>query len=244
MRQFELPPDYTGQKRIVLSGKDHHYLSRVLRFKPGDGFTGCDRTGALYRIVIRRMGRRDVELEVTKTETHLSPPYTLSLYQCLPKGRVMDRIVRQATEAGVGKIVPLFSDYTVPKRSDNFDTKLSRWNRVAERAVEQSGTRRPPVIGSPASIFELSEDRTECNLFFHPQPGGNLHRYLERGPAKINILLGPEGGFSEREVAFLRSKGFQPVFLGDTILRVETAAIFAVAVVKLLMLELDTWKSR
>jgi 16S rRNA (uracil1498-N3)-methyltransferase len=160
----------------------------------------------------------------------------------------MDRIIRQATEAGVAQIHPLISERTLgwENRADRLEGKTNRWKRIARSAVEQSGVRQPPIIESPRHLKDIQVDGSACNILFHPVPISNssLHGLLELGPEKINLLLGPEGGFSEKELHRLLAIGYHPVYLGDSVLRVDTAALFAIAGVRLIILELEGWKKR
>jgi 16S rRNA (uracil1498-N3)-methyltransferase len=172
----------------------------------------------------------------------------ITLYQCLPKGRKLDTIVRQATELGVARIVPVESRYSIPKPGDR-DSRLGRLTRVAREAAQQSGAPRIPEISQVIRLRDIPgnwerEGENPLGLFFHQAPleTTSLHEYLSIRRDSIAMVVGPEGGLADEEIKFLRSEGFVPVYLGPTVLRTETAPVFAAAAVHMIILENKTWK--
>lgn len=112
MKQIALPPDYAGESTLSITGKDHHYLSRVLRIKTGAELLGRDREGNLYLLTVTEHQREKLVLGVGVKKSVDAPLNRITLYQCLPKGRKMDQIIRQVTELGVNTIVPVNSERT------------------------------------------------------------------------------------------------------------------------------------
>jgi 16S rRNA (uracil1498-N3)-methyltransferase len=156
----------------------------------------------------------------------------------------MDLIIRQAVEAGVGRIVPLVSDHAVVRPGERA-SRLERWRRIAREAREQSGAARPPVVESPARLDEaVARERGGTRVFFHEDPAGSvpLHEILAGAGSPVTVLIGPEGGLSPRETALLESSGFRRAWLGDGVLRTETAALFALAAVRTIVRERETWR--
>jgi 16S rRNA (uracil1498-N3)-methyltransferase len=156
----------------------------------------------------------------------------------------MDLIIRQAVEAGVERIVPLVSDHAVV-RPDEGSSRLERWRRIAREAREQSGAARPAQIEPPARLDEaVRQGRGGTAVFFHEDPAGGspLHEILAGAEGPLVVLIGPEGGLSPREAALLESSGFRRAWLGDGVLRTETAALFALAVVRTIVRERETWR--
>ena len=158
----------------------------------------------------------------------------------------MDLIVRQAVEAGVRSIVPVSSARSIPEPSE---PKLARWRRIAREALQQSGSAHLPDIGEPVTLRKAAgiDRRGGLGLVFHQErvAAGSLHGALfqDAGAAERGafILIGPEGGLAEDEVDILLEAGFRPVHLGGTVLRVETAAVYAIAAVMTILRERDTW---
>ncbi len=246
MKQFLLPPWYAGQARISISGDDHRYLTRVLRLRQGATLAAVDARGARYVMTIAAVGRTSAEVDVASAEpARVSPDSVpITLLQCLPKGRKIDLIIRQATEAGVSRIVLLESEHCVARASED-TARLARLSKIAREAMQQSGNPRLPVI-EPARPLESvlkAGPSWGTALFFHQErlSDGTLHELLAGPHDGISILVGPEGGLSPSETSLLMTAGFRPAHLGGTVLRVETAAIYAVAAVQMILQEKDAW---
>lgn len=261
MKQFLLPREYAGQPRISLAGDDLHYLTRVLRLREGDEVPAIDAAGTRYSLRLLDIGPTVCEASVLPARSEAAPDRAgptpaaestilpepdllITLLQCLPKGPKMDSIVRQATEAGVARIVPLQSEHSLLGSGD-LSGRERRWERIAREALQQSGNPRLPVLERPRPLMSIrAGEEWGTALFFHEKPMGNqpLHELLARRPSRVSVLIGPEGGLSPAELAFLEQSGFKPVYLGQGVLRVDTAAIAAVAIVKNIVRETHAWR--
>jgi 16S rRNA (uracil1498-N3)-methyltransferase len=245
VKQFLLPPWYAGEKRISLGGGDYRHLARVLRMQEGSEIAALDARGGRYRMKIVAMERSRCDVELAP-EAARGPDegIRINLLQCLPKGRKIDLIVRQATEAGVARIFLLLSEHSLVKATEE-DAREARLARIAREALQQSGSSLPPEIFPPrplASITGMGENWGVA-LFFHEQPvaATTLHGLLSERPRTVSVLIGPEGGLAGSEVDFLMRAGFKPVHLGSSVLRVETAALYALGAVKAILQERDAW---
>jgi 16S rRNA (uracil1498-N3)-methyltransferase len=251
MKHFLLPRRYAGEPHVTLSGDDLHYLTRVLRKRVGDCLPALAPSGARYTMRIEEITRAGcaVSLIPDSPEAGADAPRMarIRLLQCLPKGKKMDLIVRQAVEAGVSRIVPLMSARSITVPEDPAK-RSSRWRRIAREALQQSGNTALTAIDEPVAFMDGAglEGAHDTGLFFHQErlPGDSLHGALSRvePSGMVSLCIGPEGGLSDDEVDHLRLRGFRPVYLGDTVLRTETAALYAVAVVRTILRERDTWK--
>ncbi len=257
MRQFLLPPGAAAAGRVRLEGDDAHYLTRVLRLREGDSVAAMDPSGARCVLHILSAGPSWCEAAVAAVGTDPDAPAAagraeagadtaaeIVLLQCLPKGPKMDSIVRQATEAGVARIVPLLSEHTLVRPGDE-GSRLARWERIAREALQQSGNPRLPVIEEPRPLTAIRGGSWGTGIFFHEAPAGgaSLHQALAGcAGGRVSLLVGPEGGLSPSEVGFLRTEGFSPAWLGATVLRVDTAAVAAVAIVRQLLRERNEWR--
>jgi 16S rRNA (uracil1498-N3)-methyltransferase len=154
----------------------------------------------------------------------------------------MDLTVRQATELGLARIIPLESEYsTVRLEGAAREAKRRRWQRIARSAIEQSGRLSLPIIEAPLELEGALGLVGDCGplLFFWEEPGGSalddvLAATREEDGAAVSeavILIGPEGGFSATEAELVQMAGAHTVTLGDAILRTETAALVASALV-------------
>lgn len=259
MKHFILPEDFSGEELTINKGKDFHYLSHVLRLREGDTLNCIDKNGSPYKLIILTVDEKHIRLKpVENNRVSASSGSTalefinINLYQCIPKGKKMDLIIRQATEMGVLSITPVISRYTVPVLGlgTNMENKLKRWKRIAKEATQQSGALHIPQINAPVLLKDIltvtTLEPSNTFIFFHPDAlkKTELHKILYENVNQIGLLIGPEGGFSKDEIALLKSYGFYSAYLGDTILRTETAAIYAVAAVKMITLERNLWKIR
>lgn len=249
MRQFILPVEYPGN-RLTLTGTDSHYLIQVLRMKTGDTFTARTKAGIQYTARIDKIFSNNCEIILKPRPMEKKIPNTtkIVLVQALPKGKKMDLIVRQAVECGVSKIIPIVSEYSVVRiKAGKESEKAERWKKIVKEAVQQSGTAIFPEITPVACIEEIpaAKGTDSLGLFFHPTPLENytLHRYLSSNKKSLYLCIGPEGGFSEKEIDIFSSKGYKPIFLGKNVLRTETAAVYALGAVRTLIMEQRAWKA-
>jgi 16S rRNA (uracil1498-N3)-methyltransferase len=194
------------------------------------------------------------------------PP--IILFQGLPKGAKMDLIVRQAAEGGIREVVPFKSEYSAVKTKSAaagsanaggpLDEKIKRWERIIKEARQQSGSVIPTEVKAPRSVDGLLDYWAELlktrprglGILLHPEPWnpaggplaqGTFHDYLNNDPGFVVLAVGPEGGFSPGEAARFIGAGFKPLVMGSTILRTETAALYAAAAVRIILLESASW---
>jgi len=176
------------------------------------------------------------------------------LFQALPKGDKMDLIVRQAAEGGIAEIVPFVSEFSVAKTTAERGQKFLRWERIIKEARQQSGSKTATVLHQPFTMPELFDywkklqgenAEKSAGLLFHHQKGleqKSLHEYLNSMPSLVAFAIGPEGGFSEKEVSLFLENGFGQLTIGDTVLRTETAALYCAAAIRILLLEKNSWE--
>ncbi len=258
MRQYVLPDDYNGSPSLEISGEENHYLTRVLKKHPGDRFSGLDPRGRRVTILLKSSAPGRCILDITSETTKSSDApekgsLDIILFQCIPKARKMDTIIRQAVEIGVTRVVPVQSENAVPKLDgESSDRKQQRWQRIARQAMQQSGNQRTLGIDKPVSLYELPHiwsavsSPGDVSLVFHEKQLSEtpLHHLLSPATRAVGICIGPEGGFSTHEVANLLQSGFQPVYINTNVLRTETAALYAVAAVQTVIMEKDSWTVR
>jgi len=174
------------------------------------------------------------------------PP--LALFQGLPKGAKMDLIVRQAAEGAVSIIAPFESEYSTTCAGAD---KLKRWERIIREARQQSGSATQTLVKPPIDLDALldywreikKEYERPVGILLHQEPleKGSFHDYIRCNPDFVALAVGPEGGFSPREVSLFLAAGFKPLLLGNTILRVETAALYGTAALRIILLESESW---
>jgi 16S rRNA (uracil1498-N3)-methyltransferase len=259
MKQFILPAPPDKQGKVCLSGEDYHYLVKVRRIALGASFDARLPSGeaALVRVCSVEKGRLTgvcvpqpgaVPEEGAVPEASLPP---ILLFQALPKGSRMDLIVRQAAEGGLSEVVPFCSEFAVPHIKERGEEKRERWQRIVKEARQQSNSPVATVVRPPCTAGGLDRYWQELRdrypralgLLLHQDPLAkeSLHDYLSRDPDLVALAVGPEGGFSPGEVDRFRARGFQPLVIGNTIFRVETAAVYAAAAVRTILLERTSW---
>ncbi len=220
---------------LSLSGDPARYLGRVLRLKTGNMVSVFNGDNGEWLAEIVKLTKDRVELRVSEPrEVATESPLKLHLVQGISRGERMDFVVQKATELGVKRITPVLTDYGVVRLDEKRATKRQQhWQRVAQSACEQSGRVRPPLVDAPIAIntwFGAAAGVSDStDLVLDPRATNALDA-LDAPKEILCLLIGPEGGFSERELDDAKAAGFKPVALGPRILRTETAAIAALTI--------------
>jgi len=233
-----LVPLKEDARTIHITGDQARYLVTVLRCRVGDPLSLFDGKGTSYRARIAGITRRDVVAEVLDAfRDDAESPLDLTLVQGLLRGEKMDFVIQKTTELGISQIVP-----AITERSQIRETrKIARWRKIAEEAAEQCGRSIVPVIHDVIPYQDIfpslpgaSWPNKTTGLIFW-EAGGAALPTRGRGrqvPPALTIAVGPEGGFTGEEIARAEAGGFSVVSLGKRILRAETAAIAATALVQ------------
>ena len=228
---FVDPKDIHGRVAL-LRGEEFRHLSRVVRKKEGERIMLVDGDDNSYEAVIRDMDRTHAECEIVDTRRGANEPrveITLAVSLLRNPAR-FDVLVEKTTELGVRTIVPLLCERTIPKSE-----KHSRLEKIALSALKQSGRSYLPRI-LPLTEFEsLMNESREYSLRLIPHEKTEQSQFVgsvlqhHANLKSVLIVIGPEGGFSDHEVAKAGENGFVPISLGPRRLRAETAAISAVS---------------
>jgi 16S rRNA (uracil1498-N3)-methyltransferase len=245
MRQLFLPDDVPSQL-IQITGNNFRHVVQVLRSLPKDELKVIFGNREAYLGIITEITESCCTIRLTQPVKTPEAVTEIILLQGIPKGKKMDQIVRQATECGVSTIIPLQTEFSqVRLDAENTGKKNERWNRIIKEALEQSGSSVITRIGAPLTVKNLPRitKNSTLGLFFHQEilETNTLHRYLSTYLKKIYMCFGAEGGFSSTEVDHLRAADYRPVFLGNQVLRSETAVVFALGAVKTLVQEIHEW---
>ena len=221
--------------QIILDESDVHHVLHVMRMKKGDEIEVVA-NGKLYSFIIESTNPLNIVINYEiPSDSEISQDITL--FYTLAKGDKIDLVVQKATELGVKKVVLLSSERCVVKwESKEVNKKLDRYQKIAKEASEQS---HRLVVPSIIGVYPLTnipyELLADLNLFAYEKKAGNtkdLHELLEKCHQSVSVLVGPEGGFSEKEAKLVQEKyHFVPVSLGKRILRSETAAISALSII-------------
>ena len=247
MYQFFVEPEQVGKDFITITGADVNHIKHVLRMRPGEVVRISSRDGQDFLCSVLELTEDFVQLDILDSEvagTELSA--RIYLFQALPKGDRMEYIIQKAVELGVFEIIPVAMKYCVVKLDEKkAQAKVRRWQAIAESAAKQSKRSKIPVVHSVMGFQEAVSYARECKQCIVPYENERGMQETEAAFAavrpgdSISIMIGPEGGFSEEEISFIREQGMQVVSLGKRILRTDTAAIASMA---MLMLHLEMWE--
>jgi len=217
------------------------HLMKVLRLRAGDLVTVFDNSGWEHEAVVETLTSERGELKIVESHpTGREPSLPITLAVALTKGQKLDWVIEKATELGVSTIIPFSSNYTVPKiEKDKIDKRLERWRKIAVSAAKQCGRSRIPEVRSLCSFENFVREpwpETLRLIFWENETEQSLRELFGKCRETKSVLLavGPEGGFSKREVELAHAQGFQSVHMGRRILRAETAALAALTVVQFL----------
>jgi 16S rRNA (uracil1498-N3)-methyltransferase len=243
MHRFHLPPDQCHGPTLVLRGSEAHHASRVLRIQPGERVTVLDGAGQVCLCKVRDVSRQTVELALIEKRVVPPLPCQLTLLQAIPKGKIFESIIEKATELGVHRIVPLLTERVTTRLDDDRAAeKTTKWQHVAIEAIKQCGAAWLPEVTDPMHpgkylaggaavelplLASLQEDRRHPRRWFE-----QFAAQHGRLPSSVSIWIGPEGDFTPAEVRLILDSGARPVSLGPLVLRAETAALAAVAVIQ------------
>ncbi|MFH1499754.1 MAG: RsmE family RNA methyltransferase [Verrucomicrobiota bacterium] len=240
------PPLASPAAELRLSAEESHHLVTVNRARAGDPVTAFDGTGTEWTCSLADANRRAAVLRVETTRIASRPAGAITLVQSLPKGGVMDDIVRHATELGAAAIEPVVSTRTqVHLDGHRSDKKTDKWRTTALEAAKQCGTPFLPVIGPVRSLVEWlaaqPADDATLLLIASLHPGAKSLKtvlsdwraaHAGASPAAAVWLVGPEGDFTPEEIATLTTAGYRPVTLGPLVLRCDTAATCALSILR------------
>ncbi len=229
-RRLFVPADRLSGPTVTLTGADHHHLTIVLRARPGEAVTLFDGAGAEVDARIVRIDGARAELELGARRAGVVAAAPITLLTAVPRGPRMDVLLQKTVEVGVARVVPLITARSVARPEAD---RRERWASIAREAARQCGRADLPLVEAPMALAEaLRRDDWPARrlaLFERDGAPGLRAALADQPPAATALLVGPEGGWEDAEREAARASGFLGVSLGPRILRVETAAIVAVA---------------
>ncbi len=233
MTRFFVPSDQIQDHTVILKGEDRHHLLNVLRQGPGAEITVLNGRGQEYQAKVLTVTPDEVIGEIVEqVERQTEPKVKINLVQSLPKGDKFEFILQKNTELGVSCFQPVISERsTIRLDAAGARKKEERWRKIIREAAEQSGRQIIPELRPVVNWTQFFKDREPFGLRLIPWEGekeNSLKQVLneqKEALENITVIIGSEGGFSQKEVEQAVQVGAIPVTLGPRILRTETAGL-------------------
>ncbi|HEX7642126.1 MAG TPA: 16S rRNA (uracil(1498)-N(3))-methyltransferase [Burkholderiaceae bacterium] len=232
MPRFHLPEPLAIGAVVDLPEHLAHHVT-VLRLAIGDTITLFNGEGGEFTASLCEIAKKRASAEIKTFSPHeVELPYAVTLAQALPEASKMDEIVQKAVELGVAAIQPLAAQRCVVKlSSERAGKKLAHWQGIVESAAEQCGRNRLAHLAEPAEFASwIAQQDIHKRILLSPRAEQSLSDWARHHPPQaVTILIGPEGGFSEKEEELAIKHGALLLSMGARVLRTETAGMAALA---------------
>lgn len=236
--RFSIKSNDLHSSIVILSGEEHHHLTRVARIRPKEKVWLFDEHGKNYLARVDEIRKETTRLFILERRDKYEPKVKITLAQAIIKSKNMDAIIHKATELGVAAIIPVISTRTVVRIEDKAKKKVERWERIARETAKLDKLYSVPSIWHPLELEKLiKEGKGERKFLLSEYRGTCLKDILldiessRALPSSVQILVGAEGGWTEEEEKFILKNGYEAVSLGRQILRAETAALSSLAMI-------------
>jgi 16S rRNA (uracil1498-N3)-methyltransferase len=239
----QLPNPADAELELTVDRAQSHYLTRVLRLRPGDRVQVFDGCGRRFEAQLVTDQRDACKLCLTSAEAHSpAPRVSICLAQCLATGDKMDWIIEKAVELGVSRIVTLKAERCQLRLdTERAARRLEHWQRIVEAACMQSGQDHLPQLDGPMALTDwlsdLKADPARASQQWRLLDPEAPHLLSESGlspDGSVTLLVGPESGLSDAEIQAAVTIGFQRARMGAQVLRTETAGLAAIAAIQTL----------
>ncbi|MBN1974437.1 MAG: 16S rRNA (uracil(1498)-N(3))-methyltransferase [Sedimentisphaerales bacterium] len=238
MQRFFISNKNISAGQVIITDSRVHQIRDVLRMKTGDEIIVLDNTGIEYLASLTNISQKEVMAEIIQQKQCESEPRTkITLYQSLLTREKLEFVFQKCTEVGVASFVPVITERSIVRKPEKITKeKLSRFETIIAEAAEQSGRGIIPSLRSPITMDQAMSEFKDYDICLvgSTQDCLPLKKILcdcKPRPEKIALFIGPEGGFSGKELANLSGGGVKPFSLGKRILRTETAAVVAPAII-------------
>lgn len=245
MPKFFVKNNQINENVVSIIGTDVNHIANVLRLKVDDEIQVCNEDkGINYNTKIAEINKEFVKCNILEIkESNSEANVHINILQGLPKAEKMELIIQKCTELGVKEITPVEMERCIVKLDSKSESKKKeRWQKIAEVAAKQSGRDKIPQINNVINIKNVCNILTNYDIVLVPyenEKNVTLKEVLAKLPKKdlkIAIIIGPEGGFEEKEIQMLEQSNCKIVTLGNRILRTETVAL---NVLSIIMYELE-----
>lgn len=236
MHRFFVSPTQVQQNKVYFPPEQARQIATVLRLRPGDDVLVLDNTGICYRVQLGSISPSSAFGEVQETgQADGEPRVHIALFQALLKGQKWEYLLQKGTEVGISDFVPTLCQRSVTRYDQaGWESKFHRWQIILREAAEQSGRGMLPNLHTPVPWALACQSAEGLGvLAFEEEKEVGLREVLASTAtvSHLRLYIGPEGGFTQDEVALARQHGIHVVSLGRRILRAETAGVVASAAI-------------
>ncbi len=252
MKQLIVNELYEEGKIFKLGGKPSRYLSKVRRVDIGDALDLLCDNNISCTATVCELSNEEIFLKMGSPLIEKRGEFLMTLVFALLKGKKNDEVIRRAVEVGASQIYIVRAEHSVYSvKEEREKGRLERWQKIATEAGQQSGNSQLVKVvycSSWEEYFSMANPNS-FGLVCHEKKLGNetihshIANYLSRNNNTDSLVLfvGPEGGFSDKELELFKNKNYLPMWMGPTVMRAENASITALSIISLLLLEKDAW---
>jgi 16S rRNA (uracil1498-N3)-methyltransferase len=241
---FFTDSDNIKETSITITGNDFNHLANVLRVRVGDYVEISDNNRYRYIAEITSVGKSEAKLKINKKNKIIRSKTGIVLFQCILKREAMELVIQKTAEIGIDSIIPVFSERVILGK-EKIKNKVFRWQLIAEQASKQCKRDFICKVLTPVNISEINVCAYETFFIPYENPSienkGNfnaIEKYIftsKKSKGRIAYLIGPEGGFGQKEIEILSGKGSILINFGRNILRAETASIYFLSILDYLI---------
>lgn len=225
------PSQFSINETVTLSNDAFGHVVRVLRLKEGDSITLFNGDEPFqYSATLCNVSKKSADVKILSQQKNNSEsPLNIHLGQGISRGDRMDFTLQKSVELGVNTITPLFTERCgVKLNTERLEKKRQQWQKIVISACEQSGRASVPIVNEPMLLTDwLTQETSALKINLHPKAQHSIMS-LPNENTRVRLLIGPEGGLSDDEIAQANENDFIDVLLGPRVLRTETAALTAI----------------
>lgn len=242
MRRYWIDPSCRNLDAVTIEGEAFHHIFDVCRQNVGDKFEVLFGDNKAYLVEVKSVGKKTAEAEIKSSrEVAALPQPFLKLFIAIPRMNIFDAVLEKCVELGVYSVTPLFSEHSFFKENDGVsENRFERWKKIIRSATQQSGRGELMTLTEPQSLASalkaFNQNYDSLGLFLYEgETTLDIKEWSQKQPEKpkeIWVFVGSEGGFSSVEVQKFQEFKLSPVTLGPQVLRVETACVAVLSVLK------------
>lgn len=234
LSRIYFPEELKTGLTVTLDSAASRHLLTVLRLKVGDSIEVFNGQGGSYSATLKNVIKKSAVIQIEQfSPIERESPVLIHLGQAISRGEKMDFTIQKSVELGVNQITPLISERCgVHLKGERIEHRVGHWQKIAISASEQSGRCRAPAVNYPQSFADFLMGATGLKLISSLSEQPIALSQLPEEASSVTLLIGPEGGFSTKEVDQAINSGFYPWSLGPRVLRTETAAMVAIALIQ------------